>query len=243
MFTTQITAQSDMTGFVNIAQDSLQLSRFNEYAKQEERKFLRDLLGDELYIELFTHLDATSGVPTIQKWIDLLDGTTYTNTNLYDVTGAKEAAKMFIFWLWTNQLPHKATHVGTVNDAFENATLLDRQQTNAVINDRWNKGIDYYKELLNFVRFFEEIKEDFTGIAEAPAGTYTVSLSSTKYLEVGDTVSIDGEEFTTTAVTPNTSFAFTATAGKTFTQTFAIWNPFKDVAPKVLKEILFAGLI
>ena len=93
-----------------------------------------------------------------------------------------------------------------------------------------------------FLDYYKSYDADYTSISEV-AGTYTMLLSDTTYLKIGDTILLDSNEYTVTALTSNTSIEFTATTGLTFSNDFITWYPFYKVALGKKEPIYFNGMI
>ena len=107
---------------------------------------------------------------------------------------------------------------------------------------RYNVGVDSYRTLIEFVKYYMDYKVDYTNISEV-ATVYTVTLPDTTYLKVGDKVTIDDQDYTCTAVVANTSFTFTATTGITFSNDFVEWFPFETAALSEKGKLFFNGMI
>lgn len=237
----QQTQEDDMIGDVSLSISNEFLVDFNSIAVDTETKAFRDLLGDVLFEDLGAN-------PTKDKFVDLLDGVTWVDSdeNLTQklLTGMGKTLTYFVYYDWQNKLPAVNTFVGKVNSNNENSVPLDRQQNNIEIQDRYNTGIDFYREARTFVKRFEQFDSTYTTITESPAGTYTVLLSDTLYLEDGDTATIDSQEFTVTALVEDTSFVFIATTGLTFEDNGELfWTPFGEATNKELGKIFFDGMI
>jgi len=245
---TQFTLKTDMIGLRALSTGNFQVEDFNAIVKYVEEFYTRDVLGDEIWNAFVSDVDGNGGTPTIQKFIDLLDGVTYTDTENYDkdtvinVEGLKEAWKYFVYYEWLNQVPYINDFQGKAVSAHENATALDRQQNNQESQSRYNKGIELWEKIRSFLLYYEEYKVDYTNISEV-TGTYTVTLPDTTYLEVGDTVKIDSEDYTVATVTANTSFTFTAATGLTFVDDYVVWNPFENVLANEKGMIFFNGMV
>lgn len=247
---TQFTDKTDMIGLLALNIANAQLADFNSIVKYVEEFYTRNVLGDEIWNAFETDVDTanpTAGVPSLQKFIDLLDGVTYTDTENYtedkviNVEGLKEAWKYFSYYEYLNQAPYVSNFQGKATTEYENGNALDRQQNNVETQTRYNKGVDLWNNIRCFLEYYEDYKVDYTGIVEV-AGTYTVSLSDTTYLSVGDKVTIDSSDFTVTAVTTDTNFTFTAATGLTFVNDYVTWFPFENVPATEKGKIFFNGL-
>ena len=95
-------------------------------------KYERELLLNALGVTLYYELQAELPTPSIQKWIDLVDGKTYTDNrgNVKRWDGLKGHSKQSVisFYVFCNFLRNDnetyAT-VGTVKNTAKNATIVD----------------------------------------------------------------------------------------------------------------------
>ncbi len=145
-------SQSDFTGDVNITQSSDIAPDFAKVITDTEKKYLRLLLGDDLYLLFIDDLDA--GVPQTEKYVNLLDGENYENggyTWIYE--GLKRMLRYFTFAEW--KLVHYAsdTNIGTVRktkDTSENLTKYDIEKESFTA---FNKGIVLYNQAFQYLDF------------------------------------------------------------------------------------------
>ncbi len=249
---TQQTKVNDMIGFKSLALGDANSEDFNSIAVETEENITRDLLGDELFNAFETDVDAANpnvGEPIQQKHIDLLDGVTWIDDETLDedttfnLEGLKESYKYFVYYEYLNQAPTVNNFVGKARNVGENSTQIPRRGINTESHNRYNRGVVFYAHLKQFVKFFEDYEADATSIVESPAGTYTVTISDTKYLIDGDTVTIEGDDFTVAGLVDDTSFTFTAAAGLTFSDLTVKWHPFEDAAVREKGKIFFNGMI
>lgn len=249
---TQQTTVADMIGFKSLAFGDANREGFNSIVVETEENITRDLLGDELFNAFEADVDAsnpTVGTPIQQKHIDLLNGVTWIDDETFDedttfnLEGLKEAYKYFVYYEYLNQSPTVNNFVGKARNVGENATQMDRRDLNVETHNRYNRGVIFYKHLIQFVEFFEDYEAEATTIVESPAGEYTVTISDTKYLKIGDTVTIEGDDFAVASLIDDTAFEFAATAGITFTDLTVKWHPFEDAAAREKGKIFFNGMI
>lgn len=252
MMTTQSILYTDMSGYLTLNVPQVSRDDFNSISLLVQNEVTRQILGDELYNAFETDFESGSGTPTDQKWLDFLNGVTWTevineNDSTLDVIhnsdGIKEAWKYFVYYEWLMQVPFVSNFTGKSINAAINGAPLTRLDLNIECQNRYNRGAEKYKTVLDFLEYYEDYQVDYTSIAESPSGTYTILLTDTKYLSTGDEISLDGVRYTTTAVTANTSIVFTAASGLTFSQDFVKWYPFEDVALGKKEPIYFNGMI
>lgn len=210
-----------------------------------ERDVLTSLLGARLYNELQTDLAINNdGTATAQKWIDFINGVSYVDpsANDYDINyqGILRMLKGFVFWQYISEHQYKRTSVGVRVVNAENSSETDTRKSNALLSRKYNQSVDLYHCSQHFVDDYENYKAKAASIVESPATTYTVTISDTTYLSNGDTVTIEGNDYTVANIANNTSFEFTATTGLTFTDLTVNWQPFKDFKPAKKHYIEFA---
>lgn len=250
--TTQVVLYSDMKGYKSLSVSNADNKEdFNAIALDTQNDVSLELLGAEVFNAFSTDLDGGSGTPTEQKFLDLLNGVTWTEVVdendsdediIHNNKGLKEAWKFFVYREWLNQAPFVSNFTGKkVNNAI-NGQPLDRQSLNIETQNRYNQGVDIYNTVLDFIKYYEDYKVDYTSIVESPSGTYTVNLTDTTYLKNGDKVTIDGEDYTCAGLVADTSFTFTATSGLTFSNDYVEWFPFENVLKGEKKKLYFNGL-
>ncbi len=249
--TTQSILPADMKGILALSISNASDADFDDISLLVQNEVTRHILGDELYNAFSTDFEAGSGTPTEQKWVDFLDGVTWTEVIdeddstediIHNSDGIKDAWKYFVYYEFLQQQPFVSTFTGKKNNAALNGAPLSRQDLNIETHDRYNRGADRYATVLKWLDYYEDYKVDYTSIAEV-SGTYTVTLPDTTYLKSGDEISIDGTRYTTTGVTTDTSITFTASTGLTFSNDFIKWWPFEDVALGKKDPIWFNGMI
>jgi len=248
---TQKVLYTDMIGFKTLSIPSTDnYEDFNAIALDTQNFVTNEILGDELFNAFSTDIDGT-GTPVEQKWLDFLNGVTWTEiVNKDDLTknvihnnkGIKKAWDYFVYREWLNQAPFVSNFTGkSVNSAI-NGVQLDRQSLNVETQNRYNQGVDIYCTVIDFLKYYEEYSVDYTSITDL-GGSYLVTLLDTTYLKVGDKVTIDGLDYTVTAVSDDTSFTFSASSGITFSNDYVTWFPFENVALGKKGKLYFNGMI
>ena len=246
--TNQAITKADMIGILGLSISNAELEDFNSISLMVQNEVTRSLLGDDLYNDFTTDFDAGSGTPTEQKNLDLLNGVTYVDEVNYDYDksiisdGIKECWKYFIYYEWLNQAPFVSNFIGKSTHNTTNSTPLDRQSLNVETQNRYNIGTEKYETTYNFLDYYKDYEVDYTSITDI-AGTYLVTLPDTTYLKIGDTVTIDSNDYTVTAISDDVSFTFVATTGITFITDYVSWTPFYKVALNTKEPIYFNGMI
>jgi hypothetical protein len=248
---TQVVLYTDMIGFKSLSVSSVDNKEdFNAIALDTQNDVAKQILGYELYNAFSTDIDGT-GTPVEQKWIDFLNGVTWTEVvNEDDTTqnvihnneGIKNAWNYFVYYEWLQTISYTSTFTGKKTNNSINGTPLTRVDMNVESQNRYNKGAKIYQTVLDFLCYYENYKVDYTSIVDV-AGTYTVNLADTTYLKNGDKVTIDSIDYVCANLVTDTSFEFVATTGLTFNNDFVTWFPFENVTLGAKKEIYFNGMI
>jgi hypothetical protein len=227
---------TDFLGDIKISQNSKESADLQSYIDQTQERVLRNLLGDSEY-NLFI-ADLVAGVPQTQKWLNFLNGFTWVDDSDYDnnYTGIKQFLRYFTYFEFVRNLNAKTTTIGIQFADAENSLQATQIQSNVVTEQRYNKGVDLYKEATKMLLYYEKRTESYTTITEIGAGTYQVALSrNIDFVTLSDTVTILATDYTVTGVDYGLStFNFTAAAGLTFADNGQVtWQPF----PKLQNEV------
>lgn len=136
---------------------------FNEFAFQVEKNILRGdgrlnygLLGDEIYLDLISDLDSDNK-PQTQKYIDLINGKTYVQTDGRNTVfcGIKTMLTYFVYSEYIKNNISVQSGVGSVNLKPINSDRTLRKNVNYNAHLRWNKGVDLYNiEVYDYLLFY-----------------------------------------------------------------------------------------
>lgn len=211
MANTTFVQVSDLTGDIDVTQNSYAQDNALDIIKKTEKQYLRQLLGDDLYLAFIA--DLSSYVPQTQKYTDLLDGKNYKVVNTDDVIvnkifrGVKEMLKYFCYYDIVINSRYYNSLMGEYKAEAENSERLTASEMNDLLMDAWNKAVDIYNEAFDYLT---EINAPVEVIGVI--GT-TVSTGRTKLLVATDKVELDGTEYTVGIVTENVSFTVTVAPG------------------------------
>lgn len=139
---------TDFKGDKYISQNVFTLEDLQYFIDLTQEKILKDLLGEDLYGKLLS--DCTNNIPATTKYINLLNGKTYTETNESGQTvnvyykGLKEMLRYFTFYYFMKEQPYKSTISGIMESNQENSTKISNMQLNRIIIQAYNKGIKLY---------------------------------------------------------------------------------------------------
>lgn len=218
-----ITTTADYTsGTIKISTTRFDATELEAYITEWEAPTIKDLLNDEMYI------DIRDDSPLHSKYTALINGVDWTDDDgdVHVLRGLKEVLKRFVYWHF-NSDDFIETVIGKARNLNENADNLSMGTNNQVINRRYNQGVDRYNECMDFVSFYQDLTGTITSDVEAPAGTYTIQTPLTLYLEDGDTVTINGVDYVVGSLVADTSFVITGAAGLTLGTKYT-YAPFDD---------------
>lgn len=133
------------------------LADVNNFITQYEPEYLRCVLGNELYDVFINEVDG-SGLPSEQRWIDLLEGVSFTYKNCsYVWNGFKPltpALKIspianYVFYQYVNNKVTDFTLIGEVQSTTDNNRVVSSVDR---LVDTWNRMVDMNKNLYRFLK-------------------------------------------------------------------------------------------
>lgn len=193
-------------GVFRLAQDKYSSDDIQTYIDKYENFYLRIILGDKLYTDFVA--DLTSNVPNHPKYLALLNGATYTNSDgkfvIYD--GLIESVKYFIWTEYVRRSNYINTIAGTVENQNENSTTITRGLISQLCRDAWNTGVPLANGTNYFVFNFDNYESIASSITFVSGTTYLVTIADTLYLADGDTVTINKIDYTVANLVDNVSF-------------------------------------
>jgi hypothetical protein len=195
-----ITLPADYKGVQRIS--TAKGSQLTEYITDYENKYIKLLTNNDVFADLRDLPD-----PLPQKYLDLINGVDYTDSNgdLVIFDGLKPMLLKFVYAQY-NKDNFQTSVGGNVRSLNENSEVLTADNT-AIIVDRYNQAVRLYRnELCQFLEENEELSQLITGTFGIGNGTVTIELDSTKYINVGSIVTIEGFEYTVLSVVENVSF-------------------------------------
>lgn len=218
-----ITAAS-FEGWIKIVANQFKEDDLNLYVDLFLAEYLRLIVGDAAFADIEAQ--------TRQKWTDLLEGVDYVDAdgNRKHFGGLTAPLTYFIYFEFVRD-NFTSTQPGQVKGDSENSINSPDLAVLNVARSRFNKGVSLVNNTLpSFLEANEEFEETVTASNDEGDNTYTLSIPNTKYLEAGDTVAIDGTDYTVTAATVDTSIVIDAgQLGLDFTGDVAAWCPFEDI--------------
>lgn len=213
----------DFVGWLKIVANQFKEEDLDQYILLFREQYLRQLVGAAAYTDIETQ--------TRQKWTDLLDGVNY-----MDVDGKRKRYEglvkpliRFIYFEFVRD-NFTSTQVGRVKGKSENSERANDIEIANIARSRFNNGVLLLTSTPSFLEANEEFEETVIASTDNLDNTYTLSVPNTKYLEAGDTLTIDGQEYQPISVTANTSIVIDAgQTGLDFTNDQVIWKPYEDV--------------
>lgn len=210
------------TGFFKIASNSYKSDLLQGYIDQFYKKYLRAVLGDAAY------LDAKD--TTEDKWTDLLNGADYVDSgNNKTFEGVRSAIIGLIYFEFVRD-NFASSNNGMHRDNSENSSNLTATEISAIANSRYNYAVEILKiEVYGFLSAHYSIDRDVVSVVDNLNNTYAITISSTKYLYVGDEVTINDIIYDVVSITDATTFVINAGGvGYSFNEAVT-WHPYEDV--------------
>lgn len=214
-----ITLTSDFIGEVQISKNKFTASDLQSYIDRVEEDILKDLLGETLYLA-FKADSFGNDISSRDKYKELLNGLQYTNpadsSLTVDYTGLKRMLRLFIYAEYLPNQLYNNTIIGEVEGSSRNAFNTTVTKVNDTAEDRQRMGVDLYDLAQKFISDNNDKEYVPSSIVDQTSNVYLVSVGSTKYLQNGDTVDINGSDYVVSNIVTDTSFEITETSGTVF---------------------------
>lgn len=266
---TSILTNGDFTGRFKLALNQYTSSDIDGYIAYSQEKYLKKLLGNDLYLSFGAQLP----IPSLDKYTDLLNGVTYVDpkkcdqlTGLrssglvasvdYDIepdsneplsvdyVGIKDMLKLFTWREYMRNNGHDYnTIIGQQKSSARQSTTLADNYSASKLEGVWNEAVDYYRMCRKFICDNKIQERTSTSATNNGGGSWTFAITSTKYLVNGDTVTIGGVNYVVSSVVADTSFNISG-ATTTFTaQTKITWDIYPGFAGTQLAKTFLLGAI
>ena len=214
----------DFSGWSNIVANSFKEDKLQEYIDLFMEQYLRAIVGDAAYSDMSTQ--------TRQKWVDLLGGADYVNSEgkRKRHEGLTKSLIYFIYFEFVRD-NFTATQTGKVKGKSENSERATALEVANIARSRFNQGALLVRGSTPFfLEANQEFDQEITASTDNADNTYLLAIASTKYLEVGDSVNINGQDYVVSAVVVDTSIVIDAgQTGLDFAGISATWEPYEDV--------------
>ena len=240
-FTSILLPEDFKTGEYRITQNTFSKDDFKIYISDVQEETLKQLLGIDLYLAFGAELPT----PTLQKYIDLLNGVVYIHENKkVDYTGLKRMLKAFTFNAYVNDQDVQNTIIGNVSGVSRNSENLTPNATLTYSEEKNNKGVNYYREAQLFIERENNQKRTSTAVTDNLDNTYTVAVADTTYIVAGNSFELNGVEYVFDSVVDGVSFNFTALTGLNFpNESIILYNIFAIFSGKPKNKSFFGGMI
>ena len=231
-----ILTTSDFTGkhLVVLNGNATLLAEFNSVIADVEKRYLRSLLGDDLYIAFIAGLSENT---PHDKWVALRDGENYKTYDYNDdnemytfqkvFQGIKEMLKYFTRIEWYNYNRFARRNIGIVKTEVENGTMASQDQFQDSQILLLNEAIEIYNEAIEYV-----YEMNFEAHIISWSGS-TATVVTTKHLVNGDTIKLDGVDRVVSNVT-TTTFDVAVTSGSNWQKYFYPNLSFKAIEKQVI---------
>lgn len=161
-----ITKTEDYISRFAISQNKYTTPQLQDFIDHYEEKYLKDLLGTELYNLLIADLDPITGEPQTQRFIDIWEpfdlDTNYCHQHIrLESEGIPEMLKNFNFFEYARKQGHQNTIVGTVRAAGENSSPIPNQNT--YMDELYNTGVMSYLAIAYLVKSEPDIYPEYKG--------------------------------------------------------------------------------
>lgn len=220
----------DFRGPIRLAFNEFEKEEFPFYVQRYYPYFLKQFIGDAAFNEIKNFPESNTN-PLPRKWTDLLNGRTYYNTNLdrnVIVESLIEVVKRCIYLAYTRDYTlHTLT--GFVRNDSENAINASPEEIASRALLEYNSAIKIYnQQTVPFICEYERRKEEITNFVY-DGSNWVISTPCTEYLLIGDTVTIDNEEYEVIGLESNVSFSISAPIGFTIICLEYVYEPYEIV--------------
>lgn len=220
---------NDFIGRWKIVADTYQIEYLQNYLNQWQPQLIHWIVSVDAFNEI-----EDNGIASKAKWVDLFNGSRgYYNSDcdkkMYHL-GVTDALKGLLYFVYVKDRVFDPTNSGNVQPLQEVSKRTNNVHNGVIAATRWNQSVAKLRgEILPFIENYEEITGVISSSIDLGGGSYTLNLSSTLYLSDGETVTINGIEYTVSNLIENASFDISGeTIGKDFTGDSVLWRPYDD---------------
>ncbi len=146
---------------LDLSNDNNVRTNFEAIANQVMDDVLRDLMNDSLYNNFIA--DLVNNIPQTQKYLDLLNGKTYTRTSgekkIYE--GLKRMLRYFVYEAYIDFQHTSNSSLGQTMANTENSQVITRGQLRKVRSVIQNKAVNLYGKAIQFIN--DNYQTYFTG--------------------------------------------------------------------------------
>ena len=214
-----ITLTSDFTGEVNISKNKFTVTDLQAYIDRVEEDVLKKMLGDTLYLT-FKADSFGNDAGSRDRFKELLNGLEYTDpsdsTYTIDYVGLKRMLRLFVYAEYLPEQAYQNTIIGEVEGSSRNAFNTSITKVNETAEDRQRLAVDLYDAAQRFISDYNDKEYIPSSIVDQNGNVYLVSLGSTKYIQDGDSIDINGTDYVVFNLVTDTSFEISETSGTVF---------------------------
>ena len=214
-----ITLTSDFTGEVNISKNKFTVADLQAYIDRVEEDVLKKMLGDTLYLT-FKADSFGNDAGSRDRFKELLNGLEYTDpsdsTYTIDYIGLKRMLRLFVYAEYLPEQAYQNTIIGEVEGSSRNAFNTSITKVNETAEDRQRLAVDLYDAAQRFISDYNDKEYIPSSIVDQNGNVYLVSLGSTKYIQDGDSIDINGTDYVVSNLVTDTSFEISETSGTVF---------------------------
>ena len=241
-----ITLTSDFTGEVNISKNKFTVADLQAYIDRVEEDVLKKMLGDTLYLT-FKADSFGNDAGSRDRFKELLNGLEYTDpsdsTYTIDYVGLKRMLRLFVYAEYLPEQAYQNTIIGEVEGSSRNAFNTSITKVNETAEDRQRLAVDLYDAAQRFISDYNDKEYIPSSIVDQNGNVYLVSLGSTKYIQDGDSIDINGTDYVVSNLVTDTSFEISETSGTVFPSDsivkFELYPTYKG---KEKKKVFFRGM-
>mgnify|MGYP001241708226 FL=1 len=142
---------SDFTGKYELHTGMYDTAKLQSYIDKFEERYLRELLGVDLYNEFISDIHPTLNVPKSPNFIKIFQPL-YEDVTMYSMLeseGMLEMLKGFIYFEYAKDQMMQQTTFGGVQQKSENSKVLNTLQT--LIYNRYNEAIRSYRAIQDYI--------------------------------------------------------------------------------------------
>lgn len=215
------------------------------------KKFLNDVeqleavavdVVDEWIIKVLSeaaYIDIKASTKT--KWTDLFNG-----VNWIDSDNKQRKQRGFTDFLecitYFEFVRNYAMHTpsGFVRKIGQNSEIASTSFIYQLASQSYNKGVCFLQnEIYRFIDFYKSITVNITGFTDNGGGNYNIEIENRKYLDNGDSVTINGISYIISNLSETAPFSFdiTAETGISFSGSFT-YKPYDDFNLPILDVIV-----
>ena len=214
-----ITLTSDFTGEVNISKNKFTVTDLQAYIDRVEEDVLKKMLGDTLYLT-FKADSFGNDAGSRDRFKELLNGLEYTDPSdsayTIDYVGLKRMLRLFVYAEYLPEQAYQNTIIGEVEGSSRNAFNTSITKVNETAEDRQRLAVDLYDAAQRFISDYNDKEYIPSSIVDQNGNVYLVSLGSTKYIQDGDSIDINGTDYVVSNLVTDTSFEISETSGTVF---------------------------